>query len=206
MAGPGMELIGEEEIEEVLQVLRAGYLYRYGITTADGVDPRFQGKVYQLEQEIAAMSQVRYAVAVNSGTSALLAAMVALGIGPGDEVIVPGFTFVASISAIVYTGAVPVLAEIDRTFNLDPEDVKAKISPRTKAIMAVHMMGNPARLYELKASRRGKQSVPDRGLLPGFRRCLPGAPHRLYRPCGCVQLQHLQDDHVGRRRHGDHRR
>ena len=150
MAGPGMELIGEEEIEEVLQVLRAGYLYRYGITTADGVDPRFQGKVYQLEQEIAAMSQVRYAVAVNSGTSALLAAMVALGIGPGDEVIVPGFTFVASISAIVYTGAVPVLAEIDRTFNLDPEDVKGKISPRTKAIMAVHMMGNPARLYELK--------------------------------------------------------
>ena len=151
MAGPGMELVGEEEIEEVLQVLRAGYLYRYGITTADGDDPRFQGKVYQLEQEIAAMSQVRYAVAVNSGTSALLAAMVALGIGPGDEVIVPGFTFVASISAIVYTGAVPVLAEIDRTFNLDPEDVKAKISPRTKAIMAVHMMGNPARLYELKA-------------------------------------------------------
>ena len=150
MAGPGMELVGEEEIEEVLQVLRAGYLYRYGITTADGVDPRFQGKVYQLEREIAAMSQVRYAVAVNSGTSALLAAMVALGIGPGDEVIVPGFTFVASISAIVYTGAVPVLAEIDRTFNLDPDDVKAKISPRTKAIMAVHMMGNPARLYELK--------------------------------------------------------
>ncbi len=150
MAGPGMELVGEEEIEEVLQVLRAGYLYRYGISTADGDDPRFQGKVYQLEQEVAAMSQVRYAVAVNSGTSALLAAMVALGIGPGDEVIVPGFTFVASISAIVYTGAVPVLAEIDRTFNLDPEDVKAKISPRTKAIMAVHMMGNPARLYELK--------------------------------------------------------
>lgn len=150
MAGPGMELVGEEEIEEVLQVLRSGYLYRYGITTPEGDDPRFQGKVYQLEQEIAAMSQVRYAVAVNSGTSALLTAMAALGIGPGDEVIVPGFTFVASISAIVYTGAVPVLAEIDRTFNLDPADVKDRISPRTKAIMAVHMMGNPARLQELK--------------------------------------------------------
>ncbi len=150
MAGPGMELVGEEEIEEVLQVLRSGYLYRYGITTPEGDDPRFQGKVYQLEQEIAAMSQVRYAVAVNSGTSALLTAMAALGIGPGDEVIVPGFTFVASISAIVYTGAVPVLAEIDRTFNLDPADVRDRITPRTKAIMAVHMMGNPARLQELK--------------------------------------------------------
>ena len=150
MAGPGMELVGEEEIEEVLQVLRSGYLYRYGITTPDGDDPRFQGKVYQLEQEIAAMSRVRYAVAVNSGTSALLTAMAALGIGPGDEVIVPGFTFVASISAIVYTGAVPVLAEIDRTFNLDPADIRDRITPRTKAIMAVHMMGNPARLQELK--------------------------------------------------------
>ena len=116
MAGPGMELVGEEEIQEVLEVLQAGYLYRYGVSIGDGVDPRFKGKVYQLEREIAEMSQVRYAVAVNSGTSALLSAMVALGIGPGDEVIVPGFTFVASISSIVYTGAVPVLAEIDRTF------------------------------------------------------------------------------------------
>src|SRR5262245_52591253 len=151
MPGPGMELIGEEEIQEVLEVLRGGYLYRYGISHGDEVDPRFKGKVLQVEQEIAKMSQVRYAVAVNSGTSALLAAMVGLGIGPGDEVIVPGFTFVASISSIVYTGAVPVLAEIDRTFNLDPKDVKAKLTPRTKAIMVVHMMGNPARLNELKA-------------------------------------------------------
>ena len=151
MSGPGMELVGEEEIQEVLEVLRAGYLYRYGVSSGDEADPRFKGKVYQLEQEIAAMSRVRYAVAVNSGTSALLTAMVALGIGPGDEVIVPGFTFVASISSIVYTGAVPVLAEIDRTFNLDPVDVRAKITPRTRAIMVVHMMGNPARLDELKA-------------------------------------------------------
>ena len=145
MPGPGMDLIGEEEIQEVLEVLRGGYLYRYGISLGDEVDPRFKGKVYQVEQEVAKMSQVRHGVAVNSGTSALLTAMVALGIGPGDEVIVPGFTFVASISSIVYTGAVPVLAEIDRTFNLDPKDVKAKITSRTKAIMAVHMMGNPAR-------------------------------------------------------------
>ena len=65
--------------------------------------------------------------------------------------IVPGYTFIASLSSIIYSGAVPVLADVDRTFNLDPEDVAAKITPRTKAIMAVHMMGNPARLNELKA-------------------------------------------------------
>jgi dTDP-4-amino-4,6-dideoxygalactose transaminase len=151
MPGPGMELVGEEEIQEVLEVLRSGYLYRYDTAPGEEVDPRFQGKVIKLEQEVARMSQMRYAVAVNSGTSALLAAMVGLGIGPSAEVIVPGFTFVASISSIVYTGAVPVLGEVDRTLNLDPADVKNKITSRTKAIMAVHMMGNPARLDELKA-------------------------------------------------------
>jgi dTDP-4-amino-4,6-dideoxygalactose transaminase len=142
-----MELVGEEEIQEVLDVLRSGYLYRYQV----GQDPRFQGKVIELEREMARRSQVHHALAVNSGTTALLAALVGLGVGPGDEVIVPGFTFVASISSIVYAGAVPVLAEMDRTFNLDPEDVESKITPRTRAIMAVHMMGNPARLDRLKA-------------------------------------------------------
>ncbi|MGD2041944.1 MAG: DegT/DnrJ/EryC1/StrS family aminotransferase [Anaerolineae bacterium] len=147
MPGPGMDLVGEEEIKEVMDVLKSGYLYRYQI----GGDPRFQGKVLQLEEEMARRSQVRYALAVNSGTTALLTALVGLGIGPGDEVIVPGFTFVASMSSVVYAGAVPVLAEVDRTLNLDPEDVTKKITSRTKAIMAVHMMGNPARLDELKA-------------------------------------------------------
>lgn len=146
-----MELIGEEEIQEVLEVLRGGYLFRYGISLGAEIDPRFKGKVYQVEREIAEYCGVRYAVAVNSGTSALLTALCAVGVAPGDEVIVPGFTFIASISSIIYARAIPVLTEIDRTFNLDPEDVKAKITPRTKAIMAVHMMGNPSRLAELKA-------------------------------------------------------
>jgi dTDP-4-amino-4,6-dideoxygalactose transaminase len=146
-----MELIGEEEIQEVLEVLRGGYLFRYGISLGAEVDPRFKGKVYQVEREIADYCGVRYAVAVNSGTSALLTALSGLGVGPGDEVIVPGYTFIASLSSIIYARAIPVLAEVDRTFNLDPADVKRKITPRTRAIMAVHMMGNPARLDELKA-------------------------------------------------------
>jgi dTDP-4-amino-4,6-dideoxygalactose transaminase len=146
-----MELIGEEEIQEALEVLRGGYLFRYGVSLGADVDPRFKGKVYQIEREIADYCGLRHAVAVNSGTSALLTALAGLGIGPGDEVIVPGYTFIASLSSIVFSRAVPVLAEIDRTFNLDPHDVKSKITPRTKAIMAVHMMGNPARLSELRA-------------------------------------------------------
>ena len=151
MPGPGMELIGQEEIQEALEVLEGGYLFRYGVSLGDEVDPRFKGKVFKLEEEVAARAGVAYGVAVNSGTSALLTALAALGIGPGDEVIVPGYTFVASLSSIIYSWAIPVLAEVDRTFNLDPKDVESKIGPRTKAIMAVHMMGNPARMDELEA-------------------------------------------------------
>jgi dTDP-4-amino-4,6-dideoxygalactose transaminase len=146
MSGPGLHLVGQDEIDEVLEVLRTRHLSRYG--PAD--DPSFGAKTRHLEQAVAAVSGVEYAVAVNSGTSALLVGLAALGIGAGDEVIVPGFTFVASISAIVYAGARPVLAEIDDSFNLDPADAAAKITPRTRAIMAVHMLGNPARLTELK--------------------------------------------------------
>jgi len=147
MPGPGMELIGEEEKRELLEVLESGYLFRYGSPD----NPAFKAKVYTLEQEVAKLAGVKYAVAVNSGTSALQAALGGLGVGPGDEVIVPGYTFIASMSSVVYSRAIPILAEVDRTLNLDPADVRRKITPRTKAILAVHMLGNPARLDELKA-------------------------------------------------------
>ena len=92
-----------------------------------------------------------------------MTALSALGIGPGDEVIVPGYTFIASISSIVYARAIPILAEVDRTFNLDPGDVESRITPRTKAVLAVHMMGNPARLDELKSltDRKGLALIED---------------------------------------------
>jgi dTDP-4-amino-4,6-dideoxygalactose transaminase len=147
MPGPGMELIGEEEKRALLEVIEAGYLFRYGSPD----NPAFKAKVYQLEQEVARLMGVRYAVAVNSGTTALVVALSGLGVGPGDEVIVPGYTFIASISSIIYARAIPILAEVDKTLNLDPEDVRRKITPRTKAILVVHMLGNPAHLAELKA-------------------------------------------------------
>ena len=85
MAGPGSDLIGAEEREAVLEVLEGGYLFRYG----DRSNPNFKGKVWELEKVLAETNRTKYAVAVNSGTSALLVALYALGIGPGDEVIVP---------------------------------------------------------------------------------------------------------------------
>lgn len=147
MPGPGMELIGTEEIEQVLEVLQGRHLSRYGRED----DPDFKAKVYTLEQQVAQKCGAEHAIALNSGTSALLVALSGLGIGPGDEVIVPGYTFIASMSAVIYARAIPVLAEVDATLNLDPADVEKRITARTKAILAVHMLGNPARLDELKA-------------------------------------------------------
>ena len=147
MPGPGIELIGDEETAEVLEVMASGFLSRYG--PAD--NPRFGAKVHRVEEELAELAGVKHGLAISGGGSAALwISMLGLGIGPGDEVIVPGFTYVASISSIVYTGATPVLAEVDDSFNLDPADVAARITPRTKAILVVHMLGGVARLDELK--------------------------------------------------------
>jgi dTDP-4-amino-4,6-dideoxygalactose transaminase len=160
MPGPGVELIGAEETAEVLEVLSSGFLSRYGPSD----DPAFGAKVHHLEREVAELAGVRYGLGLSGGGSAALwIALLGLGVGSGDEVIVPGFTFVASISSIVYTGATPVLAEVDQSFDLDPADVEARISPRTKAIIAVHMLGGPARMDELKevADRHGIPIVED---------------------------------------------
>jgi dTDP-4-amino-4,6-dideoxygalactose transaminase len=160
MPGPGVELIGEEEIAEVMQVLTTRALSRYG--SAD--DPNFGAKVRKVEQEIASIAGVRYGLGLHGGgSSGLFISLLGIGVGPGDEVIVPGFTFVASISAIVYARATPVLAEVDDSFNLDPADVEARITPRTKAILVVHMLGAPARLDELKdiADRHGIALIED---------------------------------------------
>ena len=158
MPGPGLDLLGPEELAEVAEVLASGHLSRYGPE-----DASFPAKVRTFEELVAGLSETQYALAVNSGTSALYLALVGLGVGPGDEVIVPGFTFVATISSVIYARARPILAEVDESFNLDPADVEARITARTRAIIAVHMLGSPARLDELKAvaSRHGLALIED---------------------------------------------
>jgi 8-amino-3,8-dideoxy-alpha-D-manno-octulosonate transaminase len=93
MPGPGFDLIGADEIERVLDVLKSGWIYRYG----QDDNPNFRAQVWQFEKAMAELTHVNYAVAVNSGSTALWLSLLALGIGAGDEVIVPGFTFIASI-------------------------------------------------------------------------------------------------------------
>jgi dTDP-4-amino-4,6-dideoxygalactose transaminase len=159
MPGPGFEWIGKEEEKEVLEVLRSRWLFRYG----DEKDPAFKRKVKTLEEMVEKSFATRHALAVTSGTAALITAISALGIGPGDEVIVPGYTFIASMSSIIIARAVPALAEVDESLTLDPADVEKKITPRTKAIMAVHMLGNPCNLEKLQeiAARRNLILIED---------------------------------------------
>ncbi len=139
MPGPGHYCFGDEERKELLDVMETGYLSRYGSED----NPSFKHKVVTFEKEFADYIGTKYSICVNGGTSALMACLAALGIGPGDEVIVPGYTFIASISSIIHLNAIPVLAEIDESLTIDPEDIENKITDRTKAIMPVHMLGNP---------------------------------------------------------------
>jgi len=134
---PGMHFVDDKEVEAVSRVLRSRSLFRYY-----GID--MQGEVDAFEKEFAEFIGVKYALAVTSGSAALQTALSALGVGPGQEVIVPAYMWVAVIAAVVNLGAIPVLADINETFTLDPAEVERRISQRTTGIIAVHMSGAPA--------------------------------------------------------------
>jgi 8-amino-3,8-dideoxy-alpha-D-manno-octulosonate transaminase len=144
---PGFEIFGHEEKAQVLEVLDTGVLFRYEF----GEQRKGVYKVRDFEQAFARYTGAAHAQAVSSGTAALKVALTALGLGIGDEVITQGFTFVATWEAIWDIGAVPVFTEVDHTLNMDPEDLKKKITSKTKAIIPVHMLGAQARIKEIKA-------------------------------------------------------
>jgi 8-amino-3,8-dideoxy-alpha-D-manno-octulosonate transaminase len=143
---PGFELFGDAERKELNDVLENGVLMRYGF---DGMR-NGHWKAKELEQEIEKRLGIKHAQLTSSGTTALNTALAVMGVGAGDEVIMPCFTFVASFESILASGATPVLVEIDDTLTLDPKAVEAAITPRTKVIMPVHMCGSMADLDLLK--------------------------------------------------------
>lgn len=143
---PGFELIGAEELLEVQDVFdRGGILFRHGF---DALRNNCY-KVKEFEQAFSLTMGVQYSLAVSSGTAALRVALAALKIGIGDEVITQSFTFVATVEAIIESRATPICANIDETLNMDPDDLERRITPRTKAVIIVHMLGTPARLQEI---------------------------------------------------------
>ena len=134
---PGIHHMGEAEIAAALRVLRSRSPFRYY-----GID--LQGEVQAFESEFASFLGSAHCLATNSGTGSLHIALAALGVGPGQEVIVPAYMWVSVVATVVNLGAIPVLADIDDTFCLDPAAVEERITPRTTGIIAVHMSGAPA--------------------------------------------------------------
>src|SRR5688572_14908245 len=146
----GWALIGREEEELVLEVLRSKALFRYY-----GPNPESPpSMVATLEREAAALIGTRFALAVTSGTAALEVALGALGVGPGDEVIVPAWSWVSCFTSVVRVGAKPVLAEIDDTLCLAPGEITRLRTPRTKAVLVVHFQGVAADLEPLQAEAK----------------------------------------------------
>jgi 8-amino-3,8-dideoxy-alpha-D-manno-octulosonate transaminase len=144
---PGFEIFGEEERKEVQDVLQTGVLFRYGFDAARNG----HWKARSFEEELARRVGAAHCHLCSSGTAALSIALAACGIGAGDEVIVPPFTFVATFEAILTAGAIPVFADIDETLCLDPEALAAGLTPRTKAVMVVHMCGAMARIDAIQS-------------------------------------------------------
>ena len=154
--GKGVSLFGDEERDAVLAVLESRSLFRY-------YGPNLLRKVEAFEEASKSLLGASYAVATSSGTAALRAALAALGVGCGDEVVLPALTFIASVNAVVTMGAVPVFAEIDDTLGLDPADVEAKLTERTVAIMPVHLDNGACDMDPIMvvARRRGVRVIED---------------------------------------------
>ena len=130
--GKGVEVLGEEERAAALEVIESRSLFRY-------YGPKFGDRTAAFEAALCVHTGAAHAVATSSGTAALRTALAALGVGCGDEVIVPAYTFIATVNAVVVAGAVPVFAEVDASLNLDPADAAAKVTERTVAILPVHI-------------------------------------------------------------------
>ncbi|MEA2039547.1 MAG: DegT/DnrJ/EryC1/StrS family aminotransferase, partial [Thermodesulfobacteriota bacterium] len=143
---PGFEIFDDMERKEVYDVLNTGVLFRYGFDQAR--EGNWKAKAF--EAELAERIGAGYCHLCSSGTAALAIALAACGVGAGDEVIIPPFTFVATVEAVLNAGAVPVFAEIDETLCLDPKAIEPVITPRTKAVLPVHMCGSMARIDGIK--------------------------------------------------------
>jgi 8-amino-3,8-dideoxy-alpha-D-manno-octulosonate transaminase len=180
---PGGMAVDEAEEAAVLEVLRSKRLFRY-YGPNESVS-----KVAELEKTFAAKKGVKYAQAVTSGTAALICALRAVGVGPGDEVIIPAYTWIASATAVLAAGGVPIIAEVDETLLLDPVDFEAKITPYTKAVIVVHMRGAPAPMDKLLpiAQKHGLKVVEDCAQANGA--TFHGQEVGTFGDAGCFSLQ-----------------
>lgn len=181
---PGGLEIGDEEKKQVLEVLDSKYLFRYYGPAG------CESKVKRFETEFAKKMGVKYALATSSCTGALISALVACGIGPGDEVIVPGYTFFASCAAIVAAKAIPVIAEVDETLTIDPDDIEKKITPATKGMVVVHMRGVPCNMDRIMAIAKKHNLIVVEDCAQAVGATYKGRFVGTFGECGCFSFQY----------------
>ena len=182
---PGFEIIGKDELDEIKHLFEeSSILFRHGFE-------QIRNNIYKVrdfEESFAKKMKVSYALGVTSGTAALRVALASIDIKRGDEVITQSFTFVATVEAIIESRAIPVITEIDETLNMDPLDLEKKITDKTRAIIAVHMLGVPSQLKEIKkiAKKYGIPLIEDAAWgCGGF---YDGIPLGTYGDVGCYSF------------------
>lgn len=181
---PGGLEIGEAEKKQVMEVLDTQYLFRY--YGPAGVE----SKVKKFEENFKQKMGAQYALATSSCTGALISSLVACGVGPGDEVLVTGYTFFASCASIVAAKGIPVICEIDETLTMDPKDMEKKITPATKAIVAVHMRGVPCDMDAIMAlaKKHNLRVIEDCAQAVGA--TYKGKYVGTFGDCGCFSFQY----------------
>lgn len=181
----GPNEIGKEEIAACTAALRAKVLFRFGRDAENST-------VTQFERLFAKKTNVSHVLAVNSGTSALICALIGVGVSQGDEVIVPAYTYIATAAAVLALGAIPVLAEIDESLTIDPRDIERKITSRTKAIIPVHMRGVTCDMDSIMkvARQHGLKVVEDCAQANGA--LYRGEPVGSIGDVGAFSLQHFK--------------
>ena len=181
---PGGLENGDAERKEVMEVLDNKYLFRYyGPANCES-------KVKAFETKFAERMGAKYALATSSCTGALISSLVACGIGPGDEVIVPGYTFFASCAAIVAAKAIPVIAEVDETLTIDPADIEKKITPATKGLVVVHMRGVPCNMDAIMEIAKKYNLIVVEDCAQACGGTYKGKALGTFGDCGCFSFQY----------------
>jgi len=181
---PGGMEIGAEEKQAVMEVLDRKYLFRYYGPA------EYPSKVAEFERAFAARMGKKYALGLTNGTASLITALVAVGVGPGDEVIIPAYTFIASCAAVLAANALPVICEVDDSLTLDPVDLERKITPRTRAIMPVHMRGAGCDMACITAIARNKGIAIVEDTAQAMGGAFRGQPLGTFGDVGCYSLQY----------------
>ena len=181
---PGTELFGEEERKEVNDVMETGIFFRYNHEQVR----KDIWKAKEFEAEVKKITGAKYAHAVSSGSTAVAAALASAGIGAGDEVIVPPFTYAASVEAVLFVGALPVFAEIDETLCLSAAGIKKVLTPKTKGICLVHMCGGMANMEEIMPIVKGHNLILVEDAGQAFGSSYKGTYVGLFGKTGCYSF------------------